>query len=242
MEVDSDTGSAYCFAITFLFEGVGMNVKQLSALALTTAILVGCQTTDPYTREAKTSNTAKGAGIGALAGGIAGALINKDDRGKGAVIGAALGAGVGGGIGHYMDQQEARLRQTLQGSGVSVTRVGDTIVLNMPGNITFDTDRAEIQSDFYSVLDSVGLVLQEFDQTRLQVSGHTDSTGSREYNQELSLRRARSVAQYLLSRGIAAERIDSVGFGEDRPIADNNTASGRAQNRRVEIEIVPPRV
>lgn len=215
----------------------GRNIVVAATLA---TLLAGCQTIDPYTRETKTSNTAKGAGIGAVAGGIAGALINKGDRGKGAVIGAALGAGAGGGIGYYMDQQEAQLRQTLEGSGVSVTRMGDAIVLNMPGNITFDTDRSEVRSDFYGVLDSVVLVLQKFDQTQIRVSGHTDSTGSHEYNQELSERRARSVSAYLQSRGVVPSRIYTVGYGEDRPIADNGTAFGRSQNRRVEIEILPP--
>lgn len=218
-----------------------MNGKSLIVTTVLVSLLGGCQTIDPYTRETKTSNTAKGAGIGAVAGGIAGALINKGDRGKGAVIGAALGAGVGGGIGYYMDQQEAQLRHTLEGSGVSVTRVGDSIVLNMPGNITFDTDRAEIKNSFYDVLDSVGLVLEKFNKSDIRVSGHTDSTGSREYNQQLSQRRAQSVADYLRRRGVASGRIYTAGYGEDRPIADNRTASGRAQNRRVEIEILPPR-
>lgn len=218
-----------------------MNGKKLIAAAVLVSLLGGCQTIDPYTRETKTSNATKGAGIGAVAGGIAGALINKGDRGKGALIGAALGAGVGGGIGYYMDQQEAQLRRILEGSGVSVTRVGDRIILNMPGNITFDTDRAEIKSSFYDVLDSVGLVLQKFNKSDIRVAGHTDSTGSREYNQELSLRRARSVASYLQRRGVSPDRMVIVGFGEDRPIADNRTAAGRAQNRRVEIEILPPR-
>jgi len=218
-----------------------MKAPKLILIVAAAGLLAGCQTIDPYTQESKTSNTAKGAGIGAVAGGIAGALIKKDDRGKGAVIGAALGAGVGGGVGYYMDQQEAQLRQTLAGSGVSVTRVGDTIILNMPGNITFDTDRSDVRSSFYPVLDSVVLVLEKFNQTNVRVSGHTDSTGSQEHNQALSLQRARSVTAYLESRGVAPLRIESVGYGEDRPVADNATAAGRSQNRRVEIEILPPR-
>ncbi len=221
--------------------GCIVNGRSLIVATVLVSLLGGCQTIDPYTRETKTSNTAKGAGIGAVAGGIAGALINKDDRGKGAVIGAALGAGVGGGIGYYMDQQEAQLRRILEGSGVSVTRVGDHIVLNMPGNITFDTDQAAIKASFYDVLDSVGLVLQKFDKSDIRVAGHTDSTGSREYNQQLSQRRAQSVASYLQRRGVAPGRMFIVGYGEDRPIADNRTARGRALNRRVEIEILPPR-
>jgi outer membrane protein OmpA-like peptidoglycan-associated protein len=218
-----------------------VNAKVLLVSILIATLLAGCESVDPYTRETKTSNTATGAGIGAVAGGIAGALINKGDRGKGAVIGAALGAGVGAGIGNYMDQQEAELRRILEGSGVSVTRMGDRIVLNMPGNITFDTDKSDIKSSFYAVLDSVALVLKKFNQSAIQVSGHTDSTGSRQYNQELSLRRAQTVAYYLQRHGIDSGRMNVAGYGEDRPIADNSTPYGRSQNRRVEIEILPPR-
>jgi len=218
-----------------------VNRKNIIGIIVLVSLLGGCQATDPYTREEKSSNTVKGAGIGAAVGGIAGALINKDDRGKGAAIGAVLGAGVGGGIGYYMDQQEAELRRTLQGSGISVTRMGDTIVLNMPGNITFDTDKSEIKSSFFNVLDSVGLVLEKFNKSDIRVSGHTDSQGSREYNQGLSERRAYSVTNYLQRRGVDPRRIHSVGYGEDRPIADNGSSRGRSQNRRVEIEILPPR-
>ncbi|MES9937657.1 MAG: OmpA family protein [Sedimenticola sp.] len=218
-----------------------MNKKHLVVTLVLVSLVAGCKTIDPYTREEKTSNTAKGAGIGAVAGGIAGAMINKDDRGKGAVIGAALGAGVGGGIGYYMDQQEAELRRILEGSGVSVTRTGDSIVLNMPGNITFDTNSAEIKGSFYNVLDSVGLVLEKFDKSDLRVAGHTDSTGSQQYNQGLSERRADSVTRYLQRRGVDPRRVYSIGFGEDRPVASNGTSRGRSLNRRVEIEILPPR-
>ncbi|MES9961172.1 MAG: OmpA family protein [Sedimenticola sp.] len=218
-----------------------MNKKHLVVTLVLVSLVAGCKTIDPYTREEKTSNTAKGAGIGAVAGGIAGAMINKDDRGKGAVIGAALGAGVGGGIGYYMDQQEAELRRILEGSGVSVTRTGDSIVLNMPGNITFDTNSAEIKGSFYNVLDSVGLVLEKFDKSDLRVAGHTDSTGSQQYNQGLSERRADSVTRYLQRRGVDPRRIYSIGYGEDRPVASNGTSRGRSLNRRVEIEILPPR-
>ena len=175
-------------------------------------------------------------------GGIAGALINKDDRGKGAVIGAALGAGAGGGIGYYMDQQEANLRRILEGTGVSVTRNGDRITLNMPGNITFDTGSASIKSSFYEVLDSVGLVLEEFNESDARVTGHTDSRGSDDFNQRLSERRAESVGSYLGRRpGVDPRRIYTIGHGETMPIASNDTSSGRSRNRRVEIEIMPPR-
>jgi outer membrane protein OmpA-like peptidoglycan-associated protein len=217
-----------------------MKRMNLIAAVLIASLLGGCQTLDPYTGQQKTSNTAKGAGIGAVAGGVAGALINKKDRGKGAAIGALLGAGVGGGIGYYMDQQEAELRRILAGSGVSVTRIGDRIILNMPGNITFDSDRSEIKTSFYNVLNAVGLVLTKFDKTAVRVAGHTDSTGSKEHNYALSERRAYSVTNYLYGRGVVSGRIQSVGYGEDSPIADNGTTHGRSLNRRVEIEILPP--
>jgi len=212
-------------------------MKKLCVLAAI-AVLAACTTTDPYTGEKKASNTAKGAGIGALAGAGIGAL-SADDRGKGALSGAAAGGALGGGIGYYMDRQEAKLRQELQGSGVQVRREGDRIHLVMPGNITFATGRHEIRSQFYSVLDSVGKVLAEFDETAIKVSGHTDSTGGDELNQALSERRANSVREYLIQRDVAAGRIQAQGYGPRYPIASNDTASGRQANRRVELELLP---
>jgi len=204
-------------------------------------VLSGCTTIDPYTREEKTSSAAWGAGIGAAAGAAVGALTGDDskDRRKRALIGAGVGALAGGGVGYYMDVQEAKLRQQLQGTGVSVTRVGNEIVLNMPGNITFATDSADINANFYDVLKSVVLVVQEYDKTLIVVDGHTDSTGSDAYNQELSERRANSVAGFLRSSGVDSRRILAGGFGESQPIASNETSQGRAQNRRVEITLSP---
>ncbi len=198
--------------------------------------LAGCTTLDPYTREEKTSNATKGAAIGAAAGAVVGAIAND---GKGAVIGAAVGAVGGGAIGHYRDQQEAQLRQELEGTGVSVSREGNNIRLNMPGNVTFATDQTNIRPEFHPVLDSVVKVANKFDKTTLRVSGHTDSTGSESYNQRLSEHRALSVKDYLALRGVAATRLTWVGYGESRPIADNGSAPGRAQNRRVELELIP---
>jgi outer membrane protein OmpA-like peptidoglycan-associated protein len=152
---------------------------------------------------------------------------------------AGVGAIAGGGIGYYMDTQEAKLRKTLRETGVSVERDGDNINLIMPGNITFVTAGHDLNADFYKVLDSVVIVLQEFNKTIIVSAGHTDSRGSDEYNQGLSERRANSVAQYLLSRGVVEARIDSVGFGESNPIADNGTAEGRSLNRRVELSLLP---
>ena len=215
--------------------------QRLAGTVVTALLVMSCTTLDPYTREEKTSNAAKGAAIGA-ASGVAVGLITGDSssrRKRNALIYGGLGALAGGAVGHYMDRQEMELRKQLEGTGVSVTRMGDNITLNMPGNITFDFDDSDINAGFYPVLNSVGLVLNEFDQTFVEVAGHTDSKGSVDYNQTLSERRADSVAAYLTSREVQDVRLITVGAGETRPVADNTTANGRALNRRVEITIVP---
>jgi len=216
-------------------------VKTLLTVLVATVVVTGCETLDPYTRESKTSSATKGALIGAAAGAVVG-LVSGDDaveRRQRALIGAGVGALAGGSIGYYMDRQEAELRAELEGTGVSVTRMGDNITLNMPGNITFATDSSDLSPAFFNVLNSVGKVLDEFDQTVVEVAGHTDSTGSDAYNQALSERRASSVATYLASQGVIQQRLITVGMGESRPIADNGTAEGRQLNRRVEITMVP---
>lgn len=215
---------------------------QILLVAVAAAITVsGCYTTNPYSGERKVSNTAKGAGIGAAIGAVAGILTGPDARAhrKNALIAAGVGALAGGAVGQYMDRQEQKLRAQLAGTGVSVTRNGDTITLNMPGNITFRTDSADLQPGFYDVLNSVALVLKEYDKTILEVAGHTDSTGSAQYNQALSERRANSVAQYLESHGVSSQRVMTVGAGETHPIASNATAAGRQANRRVELSLEP---
>jgi outer membrane protein OmpA-like peptidoglycan-associated protein len=205
--------------------------------------LAGCETFDPYTGEEKVSNTAKGAGIGAGIGAVLAYIGNKDEssktRKRRTLQAAGIGALAGGAVGYYMDRQEAELRKKLRGTGVSVERDGDNINLVMPGNITFVTAGHDINADFYQVLDSVVLVLQEFDQTVIVVAGHTDSRGADDYNQDLSERRAESVAKFLRSRDIVEARIETVGFGEKVPLASNETAAGRAQNRRVELSLLP---
>jgi outer membrane protein OmpA-like peptidoglycan-associated protein len=197
----------------------------------------GCTTTNPYTGEQEVNKTSKGAGIGALAG-LTTAILVGGDRKK-LLAGAGIGALVGGGVGYYMDRQEDKLRQQLQSTGVSVTRNGDNIILNMPGNITFATDSSNISADFYKVLDSVALVIKEYEKTYVDVVGHTDSTGAEAYNQQLSEARASSVARYLESQGVLGARIVSSGLGEAQPIASNDTAEGRSLNRRVEIILTP---
>lgn len=200
-----------------------------------------CATTDPYTGEQKTSKTTWGALIGAAGGAAVGALTGDDsrDRRKRALIGAGIGGVSGGAVGAYMDRQEAALREQLRGSGVSVTRTEDRIILNMPGHITFDIDSADINADFYDVLNAVSLVLEEYDQTLVAVTGHTDNTGPVDYNQRLSERRAESVARYLQAQGIEPMRLMPRGMGIHAPIASNETEQGRQLNRRVEIELEP---
>jgi outer membrane protein OmpA-like peptidoglycan-associated protein len=218
-----------------------MMFRKLMILTASAAFLAGC-TTDPYTGEQKLSNTAIGAGTGALLGTAAGLVIGKTTSAnsrKSMLIGAGIGAIAGGGVGLYMDNQEAKLRQRLEGTGVSVTRAGDRIILNMPSSITFDTDRAEVKPQFYDVLNSVAIVLAEFNKTLVDVTGHTDSDGAEDYNYDLSERRAGAVAQYLVSQGNNPQRFQVLGMGESRPVATNASTGGKAQNRRVEIEIVP---
>ena len=221
-----------------------MNIRALKVILVSaglTFIVSGCETLDAYTQESKTSSATKGAVIGALAGAAVGLASGDDavERRQHALIGAGVGALAGGAIGGYMDRQEAELRAELEGTGVSVTRIGDNITLNMPGNITFATNSSDLSPSFFDVLTSVGKVLTEFDQTVVEVAGHTDSTGSESYNQALSERRAASVSQYLQTQNIDGQRLITVGMGESMPVADNTTNSGRQANRRVEITMVP---
>jgi outer membrane protein OmpA-like peptidoglycan-associated protein len=221
-----------------------MNIRFpriLLALTAFAVLLTGCKTLDPYTREEQTSSATKGALIGAAAGAVVG-LISGDDaveRRQHALIGAGIGALAGGSIGYYMDKQEAELRAELEGTGVSVTRIGDNITLNMPGNVTFATNSSDLSPAFFDVLNSVGKVLGEYEQTVVEVAGHTDSRGSDAHNQGLSERRAASVSTYLKGQGVIPQRVITVGMGESWPVADNATSAGQQANRRVEITMVP---
>lgn len=222
-----------------------MGIQSWSRIgALTMGVVVAlsaCTTLDPYSREERPARAQRQAIIGAAAGAVAG-LITGDssmERKKRALVGAGLGALAGAGVGTYMDRQEAKLRAELEQTGVSVTRIGDNITLNMPGNITFATDSADLNAGFFEVLNSVSLVVNEFNQTVIEVAGHTDSRGEEPYNQQLSERRASAVAAYLGTRSVRTDRVITVGMGEGRPVATNDTDAGRQQNRRVELTLVP---
>ena len=204
-----------------------------SMVALT---LPSCTTVNPYTGEQQASKTLQGGAAGALVGGLAGAMIG--DR-HDALKGAAIGGLLGGGIGAYMDTQEAEVRRQLYGTGVSVTRVGNDLILNLPSDITFRSGSSAIMPEFYDTLGSVALVLKKYNRSTISIAGHTDSDGSDSYNLNLSISRARSVAAVLNSRGVAGHRLLTFGEGESSPIASNATYSGKAQNRRVEMRIVP---
>ncbi len=204
-------------------------------LSLVAVCFMSACATDPYTGESKVAKTAWGTGIGAAAGAGIGALIGGE---KGALIGAGIGGATGAAAGGYMDIQASKLRQKLTGTGVQVARDGDNIRLIMPNSITFNTNESTIKTSANSVLDSVALVAKEYDKTRLQVVGYTDSTGNDKINQPLSERRAAAVANYLALRGVQGSRISSYGAGSSNPIASNATTEGKAQNRRVEITLI----
>ena len=211
---------------------------KVAVIAAAVFAVAGCETVNPYTNETQTSKAAKGAGIGAAAGAVVG-LLTKGDKLQNALIGAGVGALAGGGVGYYMDVQEAKLRQRLEGTGVTVTRMGDNITLNMPSNITFALNSSDLNAQFFNALDGVSMVLKEYDKTVIEVAGHTDSSGSDQYNQSLSERRAQAVAGYLGSHGVKTQRLITIGAGEGHPVASNDTEQGRAANRRVELTIVP---
>ncbi len=218
--------------------------RRLLGVSLIAAFsLSSCMTESPYTGEQQVSKTTTGAGIGAatgaLLGGIIGNNVGDGNAARGALIGAAIGGIAGGSIGNYMDQQETMLRQELRATGVSVTRHGNNIILNMPHDITFNTDSSRIKSSFYRTLNSVGIVLRKFERTTVLVNGHTDSDGSASYNMGLSRERAFAVSNHLAGRGVNPGRLVARGFGESQPIASNTSASGKARNRRVEIHIAP---
>jgi len=217
-----------------------MRTKTALLIAIAASIsLAGCAAMEDFATNPDKEKTRTGTGYGAAAGAVVGLLTAGNNPFKSAMIGAAAGALVGGAAGNYMDKQEAKLRQQMAGTGVDVVRKGDNITLDMPGNLTFGFDSADVNATFYPVLNKVAQTLREYDKTVIEVAGHTDSTGADSYNQTLSERRASNVAAYLSGQGVPAARMVTVGAGEAHPVASNDTEEGRAQNRRVEITIVP---
>ncbi|WP_109354209.1 OmpA family protein [Sphingorhabdus sp. EL138] len=220
-----------------------MRSKQAFIAALSLSALAfasGC-TTNPETGNRVLSKAAIGGIGGALGGYLLGDIIGgRNDRTE-KIIGAGLGGLAGAGVGYYMDEQEKKLRQQTAGSGVDVTRDGDNLILNMPSNVTFPVNSAAIEPEFQQTLGDVANTLSQYEKSYIDVYGHTDSTGTDQYNQSLSERRALSVANFLSNSGVQRARVETRGFGESQPIATNSTEEGRSANRRVELKIVPIR-
>lgn len=211
--------------------------------ALTAAlVLSSCATYTGQTDAPDDPNrTGRGALIGASIGVVAGLLSGDDatERRQRALVGAGVGALAGTAVGAYQDRQEAELRRRTAGTGIDVSRDGDVIKLNLPDAVTFDFNSASLKPQFRPALDGVAATLADYPQTVIEISGHTDSVGSDDYNQRLSQDRAGSVANYLVGKGLVRERFEIVGMGERYPVASNDTDDGRARNRRVEIRVLP---
>ena len=222
-----------------------MNTQTLkvAALAATLAAFTsGCATYTGQTNDPNDPNrTRSGALIGAAIGAAAGLLSGGSavERRQRAMVGVGVGALAGGAVGVYQDRQEAELRRATAGTGVDVTRDGDVIKLNLPDGVTFDFAKYDIKPQFYPALNTIANTLREYNQTIVEVSGHTDSVGSDAANQTLSERRANAVSGYLIGQSLQRERFEVVGMGERYPIASNDTDQGRAMNRRVEIRLLP---
>ena len=217
-----------------------MTKASISVFLSLLLILAGCAAPETQTKTQK--GAVYGAAGGAAAGAIAGQVIGRDT--KGTLIGAAIGAAVGGlggaGVGRMMDNQERDMREALAKSeAAAVTREGNLLAVTFKGDVTFDTNSTVVRPGLYSELNRVAGVLSQYPQTLVRVEGHTDSVGTNEYNQDLSVRRAMAVKSLLVQRGIADSRIDSVGYGETMPVATNENETGRQRNRRVEIKIAP---
>ena len=213
--------------------------KVVASFAASALLTTAACTTDPETGERRISRTAIGGIGGAVGGYLLGDLLGgRRDRTE-RIVGAGIGGIAGAAIGAYMDRQEQELRQRTAGTDVQVIRQGDDLILNIPSGINFAYNSADVQPQFRQTLDQVAGTLSQYNQTYIDIYGHTDATGSDAYNQQLSERRARSVADYLSGRGVQPARIATRGYGETQPIASNDTPEGQAANRRVEIKIVP---
>ena len=219
-----------------------MQAKLLLTGISVVALLGACTTTDPYSSTPRRNNTGTGVIAGAIGGALLGYLTNTSDSEEGrknALIGAGIGALGGAAVGAYMDRQQRELEAQLSGTGVGVARQGDNLILRMPSDVTFASNQSSINPGFYATLDDVAAVLNRYDQSIVDIIGHADSDGAEDYNLNLSRQRASSVAQYLVSHNVLADRLYVDGRGESEPVATNATAEGKAQNRRVEILIRP---
>jgi outer membrane protein OmpA-like peptidoglycan-associated protein len=217
--------------------------QTMTALSLSGALLAtSACVTNPETGNRRLSNSALGAIGGVLGGYLLGDVVGGRNDRTAKILGAGIGGLAGAAVGRYMDQQEAELRRETAGTGVEVIRQGDDLVLRMPSGITFAYNRYDVQPQFQSTLNEVASTLAQYQQTYIDVLGHTDSSGSYEYNQGLSERRAQSVASYLASRGVNPARMATRGFGETQLlVSPEQTEADRAANRRVEIRVVPLR-
>ena len=197
--------------------------------------------TDPATLggNPENRNANQGALIGAGTGAVLGAILNDDNRGAGAAVGAVLGGAVGAGIGYNLDQQEAELRRDLGNDRVTITNTGDRLIVSFPQDILFAVNSFAVRSDLQAELGVLAQSRDSYPNSTIQIVGHTDSDGEAAFNQQLSERRANAVADVLLDRGVPFNRIRTFGRGESQPVASNLTAEGKAQNRRVEIVILP---
>jgi outer membrane protein OmpA-like peptidoglycan-associated protein len=213
---------------------------RLAVIVAATALAIGaCAPMQDMATNPDKDKTRKGAGYGAAAGAVIGLMTGGNDKFEAAMIGAAAGALAGGAVGYYMDEQEAKLREQMAGTGVDVVRNGDNLTLDVPGGVTFAFNSSTINPQFTPVLDKVATTLAQYDKTVIEVAGHTDNVGTDTYNQQLSEQRANNVAAYLAGRSVARTRMVTIGAGESRPVASNDNETGRSENRRVEITIVP---
>lgn len=218
-----------------------IRAKKPILLMAGASLLMATACTDPGmigNSDNPNKNTQQGALLGGLIGAGVGAVVS-DKKGKGAIIGGIAGATIGGGIGYSLDKQAAELRNDLGNDDIQITNTGDRLIVTMPQDILFATDSAQVNSGLRGDLLKVADSLQTYPNSTVQVVGHTDNTGSFAHNQDLSERRANSVADVLMNGGVAFDRIQTFGRGEDQPIASNLTEEGKAQNRRVEIVILP---
>lgn len=212
-------------------------MKKFMAIILGGTMLVSCSSLPDSDSGDSLDKTAIGAGIGAVGGVISGLLFGNSITDT--VISAGVGALAGGAVGLYMDSQEEELRTQLDSSGITITRSGEKIIVNLPANVSFSSGSASLNPAFHASLNSLAQILTKYDKTILDVTGHTDSQGGDAYNLKLSQQRALSVATYVSSQGISSQRFSVNGAGENSPVASNATANGRAANRRVEIAIIP---